>query len=94
MSYAAPELPAGAVVHLAVVERRLSQLVTRGENIGRTLDHDNVVRVFETLEGRFGKAPLALPEALNLDNASLIAYAQDVKTMAVLGATRLDLNAK
>ena len=94
VSYAAPELPAGAVVHLAVVERGLSQLVTRGENIGRTLDHDNVVRVFETLEGRFGKAPLALPEALNLDNASLIAYAQDVKTMTVLGATRLDLNAK
>lgn len=94
VSYAAPELPPDAVVHLAVVERGRSQRVTRGENTGQTLDHENVVRVFETLAGRFGKAPLAVPEALNLANASLVACAQDPKTMAVLGATRLDLEAE
>ncbi len=91
VSYAAPDLPADAVVHLAVVERGLSQRVTRGENTGRTLGHENVVRVFETLEALHGKVNLELPEALNLANASLIAYAQDVKTMAVLGATSVDL---
>lgn len=92
VSYAAPDLPADAVVHLAVVERGLSQDVMRGENKGRTLRHENVVRVFETLEAPFGKVNLDLPDALNLANASLIAYAQDVKTMAVLGATRVDLD--
>ena len=49
------------------------------------------MRVFETLEALHGKVNLELPEALNLANASLIAYAQDVKTMAVLGATSVDL---
>ncbi len=92
VSYAAPGLPADAVVHLAVVERGLSQNVTRGENTGRTLNHENVVRVFETLAAPHGKVTLALPEALYLANASLIAYAQDVKTMAVLGATSVDLS--
>ena len=91
VSYAAENLPAGAVVHLAVVERGLSQNVTRGENTGRTLDHENVVRAFETLEARYGKVPLTLPEGLNPENTSLIAYAQDVKTMAVLGAVSVDL---
>ncbi len=90
-SYAAEDLPAGAVVHLAVVERGLSQNVTRGENTGRTLAHDNVVRVFETLEAGYGKVPLLLPKDLTLENASLIAYAQDAKTMAVLGATGIEL---
>ena len=55
------------------------------------LDHENVVRAFETLEARYGKVPLTLPEGMNPENASLIAFAQDVKTMAVLGATRVDL---
>jgi len=91
VSYAAPDLPEDAVVHLAVVERGLSQNVTRGENTGRTLDHENVVRVFETLTAPYGKVHLNLPEVLNLANASLIAYAQDLKTMAVLGATGIDL---
>ena len=90
VSYAVPDLPEDAVVHLAVVERGLSQRVTRGENTGRTLGHENVVRVFETLEAPYGKVTLELPEVLNLANVSLIAYAQDVKTMAVLGATRID----
>ena len=91
VSYAAPDLPENAVVHLTVVERGLSQRVTRGENTGRTLDHDNVVRVFETVEAPFGKVNLELPDDLTLANASLIAYAQDVKSMAVLGATSIDL---
>ena len=91
VSYAAPDLPEGAVVHLAVVERGLSQRITRGENTGRTLGHENVVRVFETLTAPYGKVNLELPEALNPANASLIAYAQDVKTTAVLGATSVDL---
>ncbi len=91
VSYAAENLPADAVVHLAVVERGLSQNVTRGENTGRTLDHENVVRAFETLEARYGKVPLTLPEGLHPENTSLIAYAQDVKTMAVLGAVSVDL---
>jgi hypothetical protein len=92
VSYAAPDLPADAVVHLAVVERGLSQDVMRGENKGRTLQHENVVRVFETVEAPFGKVNLELPDALTLANASLIAYAQDTKTMAVLGTTRVDLS--
>ena len=91
VSYAAPDLPADAVVHLAVVERGLSQNVTRGENTGRTLGHDNVVRVFETVEAPFGKVNLELPAALDLANASLVAFAQDVKSMAVLGAASVDL---
>ena len=92
VSYAAPDLPADAVVHLAVVERGLSQRVTQGENTGRTLGHENVVRVFETLTAPYGKVHLNLPEVLNLANASLIVYAQDVKTMAVLGATGIALH--
>ena len=90
-SVAAEGLPEGAVVHLAVVERGLSQDVTRGENTGRTLAHDNVVRVFETVEASYGKVPLTLPHGLVLESASLIAYAQDAGTMAVLGATGIDL---
>lgn len=37
------------LMHVALVERGLSQSVPRGENAGRTLRHANVVRAFKTL---------------------------------------------
>ena len=46
---------------------------------------------FETMESGYGKVPLTLPEGLTLENASVIAYAQDKKTMAMLGTMGIDL---
>ncbi|MBA4119766.1 MAG: DUF1223 domain-containing protein [Isosphaera sp.] len=86
-------LPEGAVVHVALVERGLKTAVRRGENAGRTLAHDNVVRAFATLAPRpaaEGPATITLkaPAGLNWDNAHVVAYAQDGNVGRVLNATR------
>jgi hypothetical protein len=86
-------LPADATLRLAVVERGLSQNVTRGENAGRTLRHANVVRSFETVSARRqGTTQLSLPDAVDRSQAYVIGYVQ-APSLAVLGAARVDLPA-
>ena len=73
-------------LHLAVVERHLEVEVRRGENGGRTLHHDNVVRAFETVAASgSGTQTLTLPKGVDLKNTAVIAYVQD-QDWAVRGA--------
>ncbi len=49
VEYEVTGAPAGSILNLALVESGLIQKVPRGENDGRTLRHDNVVRAFVTV---------------------------------------------
>lgn len=78
------------ILNVAIVERSLSQEVTRGENRGKKLEHDNVVRSFESrqFDGKANLFELNLPDDLVGKNASLIVYAQHVNTWEVVGAMK------
>ena len=81
------------VLNAAIVERGLSQEVTRGENRGRKLSHDNVVRSFKTrqFDGQSNEIRLDIPTDLSLSNSSIILYAQDEKSWEVVGALKRPL---
>ncbi|HWL84734.1 MAG TPA: DUF1223 domain-containing protein [Polyangiaceae bacterium] len=76
------------VLRLALVERALVTRVERGENVGKTLAHENVVRAFETvplpgppppkagLPGIEGSATLTVPGGVDRARAEVIAYVQ------------------
>ena len=49
LTYAVAGAARGAVLNVAVVERNVISAVARGENGGRTLRHENVVRAFQTV---------------------------------------------
>ena len=66
----------------------------RGENGGRTLRHENVVRALETGllgEAATGTVQLKLPADLVRKNSLAIAYVQDTDTGVMLGATAVEL---
>lgn len=87
--------PAGAKLHLALVENGLATKVSAGENDGRTLRHDFVVRDWSTpvTVGRDGKAALArtvpIPRTANAANLGVVAFVQSAQG-AVLQALSLD----
>lgn len=84
----------GCTLHVALVERDLNVQVKRGENHGRYLEHDNVVRKFQTFENNYaqtGGFVLDAPKDLNWDNASVIVYLQDEKTWRIIGASAVEL---
>lgn len=92
-AYEIPPAPEDAVINFALVERHLEQDVRRGENRGRTLQHENVVRAFKTVASGKSSDNLSLdvPEGVRLENSSLIAYVQHDRTMEIMGATGVDL---
>jgi len=82
------------LLRLALVERGLSTQVAGGENAGRRLTHENVVRHLETVSlsgAGSGRAEIQIPDSVALAHASLIAFVQDPKSGAILGATAVDL---
>ena len=89
-----------AALNFAVVESNFATKVKRGENEGRTLKHDNVVRDFETVElkkaannapnteGSHGVFPM---KGWQVSNCSVIVFLQNKKTGQVLGAAKIGL---
>ena len=89
VSYSVVGAPRRAVLNLALVESGLTSHVSSGENSGRTLTHDNVVRAFVTVPLRSrptGTATLVIPAGVVAGHASIIGFVQDPSSMAILGA--------
>ena len=80
-------------VQVALVESEITTHVKRGENRGRRLTHNNVVRSFTTTfpEGQKGNVKLNIPDQMSLENSSVILFVQNSKNMAIIGATKVNL---
>lgn len=77
-----------SLVHVVITEDDIETDVERGENRGKTLHHDGVVRAHAsgepgTLEGNI---EVTIPSDVEIDNASIVVFVQDRKTMRVLAA--------
>ena len=82
-----------SVVNFALVERGLQSQVTAGENRGRTVEHDNIVREFKTIDLNNLKGTIAFskPQGKDLTRFSVIAYVQSKQDMAISAAAAIDL---
>ena len=79
------------LLNFAIVERNLTSKVMRGENEGRILKHDNVVRHFETVKigsNTEGVVSVKIDANWQLENCSIVAYLQD-DSWKILGANKL-----
>jgi hypothetical protein len=75
--------------NIAVVESDISTKIQRGENEGRTLKHDNVVRYFKTLKMTENtEGPFELPFIANTKQ-TVIAYLQERNLGAIVAAAKL-----
>jgi hypothetical protein len=99
VGYSASEAPAGATLVMAVVERQAVTSVLRGENAGKTLRHENVVRslVAVPLTAATGSVVVQVPPSMARPAAELIGWVQRepafVGGAPVLGAARSSLPA-
>jgi len=93
VKYSAQGFSVGDVVNIALVERGLTTEVTAGENAGRTLHHDNVVRDFQTkpLNTDNSQVKISLDKVSDTSQASVIVYVQNPQTMLIEDAKQLDV---
>jgi hypothetical protein len=93
--YDVAPVPPHSELHVVVVERGLESRVARGENRGRRLRHDQVVRLHRTVALERGTATgrleLDLPRDLVRPDASVVAWVQDAKRHRIVGAAAIDL---
>ncbi len=90
-----PDAQLGDVINAAIVEDGLVSDVKAGENSGRKLHHDRVVRTFESVQAKPGRAStlrLKLPSDADRSKCSIIVYTQQRKSMAITAAAQLDLH--
>jgi hypothetical protein len=84
--------PQDAELHAALIERGLESRVGRGENAGRTLTHDNVVRVFRTLPwSKSGTIDFSLPADLRPGRAAVVIFAQEKRHHTILAAAAAEV---
>jgi hypothetical protein len=88
--------PAGAAsrrIFVALSESALSEQVRGGENRGKTLRHDEVVRAFAgPLAAPHAQAVLRIPPRVDRNNAALVAFVDDQTNGNVVQALRLSLS--
>lgn len=77
------------VLNLAAVQTPTANAVPRGENSGRELSHVNIVRAFKTvpIKSAAGTLTIALPKDVDPATIRIIAFVQDSRSMAIVGAT-------
>lgn len=81
-----------AVLNVALVSKTTETAVQRGENAGRKLIHDNVVRAFQTVSVLpNGTVSFIVPPDFDIHNGAVVAYVQSRQTLVVRGATNVNL---
>lgn len=80
----------GNYLQLALTQSNLEDKILRGENRGRTLIHNQVVRKLDSIEpdSNSGRYVITVDEGIDLSAASLIAFVQEKGTWKILGAAQ------
>ncbi|NOT76073.1 MAG: DUF1223 domain-containing protein [Cyclobacteriaceae bacterium] len=90
LNYVLDKSPSGEVLNLALVEKDVTNYVSRGENKGKELHHDNVVRAFKSIPmQKQGTVELQFTD-INIKKSSLIAFSQD-QELRIVAATAQEL---
>ena len=78
---------------IALVERGLERRITGGENSGRTLRHENVVRRMKNVSlavSKSGSIDFEVPADAKRAKLAILAYIQEDKSLEVLGGSRVN----
>ncbi len=78
----------GSMVNFALVSDRETTAIKRGENVGRTLSSDNVVRQFLTVSLDADGEVLFNPMAIDPERMTVLAYIQQADNYEIIGAAR------
>ncbi len=91
MTYSLNNTPSGETLNLAIVERDVENFVPKGENTGKTLHHENVVRSFSSMPLQQKGIIELKASSLNLAKSTVIVFVQN-KQFHIVAATSIPLN--
>jgi hypothetical protein len=86
LQYVLDKEPNGELINIAIVENNAENYVPRGENSGRKLRHNNVVRSFSVKLLKHDQVIQLNMPTVGIEGASVVLYIQN-KDLHILGAT-------
>lgn len=79
------------VLNIALVQLYAANEVMAGANAGKKLEHSNIVRELYVVNTRQGSGMLPLPPGVDLTNFHVVAYKQNIHTMAITGVAEVPI---
>ena len=94
LGYSCAQLTKDTVLHVALVQGPLESHPLAGENEGRLLHHDHIVRVFKTIPFNQlgGVVDIDIPDFKEAKHLTAIAFLQNTHTMNILAASSINLS--
>jgi hypothetical protein len=87
VDYSLPKPMPGNLLNCVLVESDLTTHINKGENEGKTLTHDNAVRVFESIKAESASGKISLDAShVNLAHARVICYLQNTSNFKIIAA--------
>lgn len=83
--------PIGGEIFIALYEPVRKNRIEKGENKGTDAVHTNVVRAMVKARAPGARGKLTVPEGVDLASAEVVAWVSDPLTMAVVGASRIEV---
>lgn len=83
-----------SLLRIALVEKKIENSVSRGENRGKKLNHVQVVRKYESInleKDAAGDLTFEIPEDLDRSQLEIVAYLQNQDSWMITGATKVAL---
>lgn len=82
----------GSTIHFALVSLSETTAIKNGENEGRTLKNEHVVRQFISAKpNATGEIDFAFPSTLKKDNVAIVAYVQRNNDLKIIGAATTNI---
>jgi hypothetical protein len=78
--------PEGTELVVALLQSGIVTEILSGENAGKTLAYDNVVRSVVHERPEVGRVTLGVPEGVEVEDMGIVGFVQEMGTMEVLGA--------
>lgn len=98
VDWSVTDVGGGNEVLVALVQRNIRQHVNAGENSGKDLEHENVVRWHTIIKldkaKPKGNTAITLPAGVSADSAGIIAVVQNSKDMSVQAVASIDWKVK
>ncbi|BAU52212.1 DUF1223 domain-containing protein [Mucilaginibacter gotjawali] len=91
IKYSADGTDSNTVLLIAVLQKNAQTKVERGENVGRTLSHVQIVRKLQkvALNSKTGTVNVSLPNGYDASGWELVGLLQNTSTGAITGAAKI-----
>ncbi len=90
VDYSLPKSMPETVLNCVLVESNITTHISKGENEGKTITHDNAVKAFKSIKAESATGKISLDAShVNLSHSKVICYLQNTSNFKIIAAAQV-----